>query len=176
VRCPGITQGVDFADTGDNASFIDSSVSTPNAPNACTPPIRINEVQASDPAGAPDWIELTNVGSQPVDLSGWVLTDDKDSDGDVIPSGISLNPGAFVSFEVNNENGQFNNTTPASKSFGLGKPVTGARLRAGAWNGTRTPGDLVDAFVFEDASGKTSGAVPRRRCSPTGHERVDRGR
>ena len=161
VRCPGVTQGVDFTDTADNASFIDSSVSTPNAANDCTPPIRINEVQASDPSGAPDWIELTNVGSQPVDLSGWVITDDKDTDGDVIPSGISVNPGAFVSFEVNNENGQFNNTTPASKPFGLG--ATGDEVRvyeAGAWNGTAyVQADLVDAFVFENASGKTGGAV-----------------
>jgi hypothetical protein len=161
VRCPGVTQGVEFRDTADNATFIDSSVSTPNAANDCTPPIRINEVQASDPSGAPDWIELTNVGSEPVDLSGWVLTDDKDSDGDVIPSGISLNPGAFVSFEVNNENGQFNDTTPASKTFGLGAGGDEVRVyEAGAWNGTTyASADLVDAFVFEDASGKTGGAV-----------------
>ena len=64
VRCPGVTQGVDFSDTADDASFVDSSVSTPNAANDCTPPIRINEVQASDPSGGPDWVELTNVGSR----------------------------------------------------------------------------------------------------------------
>ncbi|HEY2167070.1 MAG TPA: lamin tail domain-containing protein, partial [Jatrophihabitantaceae bacterium] len=75
-RCPGVTQGVDFTDTADGAAFTDSQVSTPNAANQCTPPVRINEVQASDPSGGPDWVELTNVGSGPVDLSGWVLADD----------------------------------------------------------------------------------------------------
>ncbi|HWB21689.1 MAG TPA: lamin tail domain-containing protein [Gaiellaceae bacterium] len=161
VRCPGVTQGVDFTDTADNASFIDSSISTPNAANDCTPPIRINEVQASDPSGAPDWVELTNVGSQPVNLSGWVIADDKDSDGDVIPNGITLNPGAFVTFEPNNENGQFSLTSPASKPFGLGASGDEVRVyEAGAWNGTAyVAADLVDAFVFEDASTKSGGAV-----------------
>lgn len=161
VRCPGVTQGVDFTDTADNASFIDSSVSTPNAANDCTPPIRINEVQASDPSGAPDWVELTNVGSQPVNLGGWVLTDDKDSDGDVIPNGVTVNPGAFVTFEPNNENGQFTGTTPASKPFGLGATGDEVRLyEAGAWNGTAyVAADLVDAFIFEDASTKSGGAI-----------------
>ncbi len=162
VRCPGVTQGVVFKDTADNTPFIDSSASTPNAPNDCTPPIRINEVQASDAAGGPDWIELTNVGSEPVDLSGWVLADDKDSDGDVIPSGVSVNPGAFVTFEPNNENGQFGAaTTPASHPFGLG--ATGDEVRvyeAGAWTGSAyVAADLVDAFVFEDASTKSGGAI-----------------
>ena len=158
ARCPGVTQGVDFTDTADNAAFVDSFASTPNAANDCTPPISINEVQASDAAGGPDWVELTNVGTQPVDLSGWVLTDDKDTDGDVIPSGTILNPGAFVAFEVNNENGRF---TSPSKPFGLGASGDEVRLyEAGAWNGsTYAPADLVDAFVFEDTSGKSGGAI-----------------
>jgi len=160
-RCPGVTQGVDFTDTADNAAFIDSQVSTPNAANGCTPPIRINEVQASDAAGGPDWVELTNVGSGPIDISGWVITDDKDSDGDVIPAGTTLNPGQFVAFEPNNENGQFTGTTPVSKPFGLGATGDEVRLyQAGAWNGTSyVAADLVDAFVFEDTSTKTGGAV-----------------
>jgi hypothetical protein len=158
IRCPGVTQGIDFTDTADGAAFIDSTVSTPNAANACTPPIRINEVQASDPSGAPDWVELTNVGSQPVDLSGWVITDDKDTDGDVIPSGVTLNPGAFVTFEPNNENTQF---TAPSKPFGLGAGGDEVRLYvAGAWSGTAyVAADLVDSFIFEDASGKSGGAI-----------------
>jgi hypothetical protein len=161
VRCPGVTQGVDFTDTADGASFIDSSVSTPNAANDCTPPIRINEVQASDPNHGPDWVEVTNVGSQPVNLGGWVLTDDKDSDGDVIPAGVTVNPGAFVVFEPNNENGQFTGTTPTSKPYGLGANGDEVRLyEAGAWNGTSyVAADLVDAFVFERTSALSGGAV-----------------
>jgi Lamin Tail Domain/HYR domain len=160
-----VTAGVVFTDTADNASFINSTNSTPNAPNDCTPPIRINEVQASDASGGPDWVELTNIGAQPVDLSGWVLTDDKDKDGDVIPSGTTLNPGAFITFEPNNENMVFSGpTTPASKPFGLGATGDEVRLyQAGAWNGSSTyvAADLVDSFVFENPStaGLTGGAV-----------------
>ena len=166
ARCPGVTQGVAFTDTADGAAFINTSASTPNAANDCTPPIRINEVQASDPsttgpnAGA-DWVELTNTGSAPVDLSGWVLTDDSDKDGDVIPSGVTLNPGAFVTFEPNNENGQFTGTTPTSAPFGLGAKGDEVRLyEAGAWTGSAyVAADLVDSFVFEPTGSLKGGAI-----------------
>src|SRR5262249_59119102 len=117
-------------------------------------------VQASDAAGGPDWVEVTNVGSQPVDLSGWVLADDKDSDGDVIPSGTVLNPGAFISFQPANENHQFDNTTPSSTPFGLGAGGDEIRLyQAGAWNGSAyVAADLVDAFLFENTASKIGGA------------------
>jgi hypothetical protein len=160
-RCPGVTQNVQFGDTADSASFINSFDSTPSAANDCTPPVRINEVQASDAAGGPDWVELTNDGTQPIDLSGWVLADDKDADGDVIPSGTTLNPGAFVTFEPANEDGLFTGSTPVSAPFGLGAGGDEVRLyQAGAWNGTAyVAADLVDSFVFESTSSKTGGAA-----------------
>ena len=102
---------------------------------------------------------MTNIGNAPVDLSGWVLTDDKDSDGDVIPPGTTLSPGAFVSFEVNNEDGEF--SSAPSKPFGLGATGDEVRLyQAGAWSGSAyVVADLVDGFVFEDTSSKAGGAV-----------------
>lgn len=168
VRCPGVTQGVDFEDTADGATFIDSSVSTPNAPNDCTPPIRINEVQASDPSGAPDWIELTNVGSEPVDLSGWVLTDDKDSDGDVIPSGISLNPGAFVSFEPNNENNEFSRrrASPSASAQPATRCASTRRAPGTASARTRRPTSSMRSSSRTPRR-SPAGRSSRRRCSPT---------
>ncbi|HEX4191312.1 MAG TPA: lamin tail domain-containing protein [Marmoricola sp.] len=169
-RCPGVTQNVQFTDTADGDAFINSFDSTPSAANDCTPPIRINEVQASDAAGGPDWVELTNVGTQPVDLSGWVLTDDKDADGDVIPSGTTLNPGAFVTFEPNNEDGLFTGSTPTSAPFGLGATGDEVRLyQATAWSGTAyVAGDLVDSFVFENAATKSGGAVQQQTTLANG--------
>ena len=35
----------------------------------------INEVLSASPGSEPDWIELHNAGSEPVDLSGWFLSD-----------------------------------------------------------------------------------------------------
>jgi hypothetical protein len=165
-RCVGVTQNVDFTDSADNASFIDSFESTPSAANNCTPPVRINEVQASDASGGPDWVELTNVGSAPVNIAGWVLSDDKDTDGDYIaadpatPGVRNLNPGAFVSFAVD-AGGDFDATTPASHPFGLGANGDEIRLyQGGAWSGTAyVAADLVDAFVFESTTSKTGGAV-----------------
>ena len=53
------------------------------APQAATGPLRISELMASngqslpdEDGDFPDWIELHNAGSQPVNLSGFSLTDD----------------------------------------------------------------------------------------------------
>ena len=51
--------------------------------NNCTECIRINEVVASNSAykdedgDSPDWLELHNYGTTPVNLNGWSLTDDR---------------------------------------------------------------------------------------------------
>jgi hypothetical protein len=53
----------------------------------------ISEVMANPAAGQSDWIELHNTTGQPVDLSGWFLSDDEDDltqyriwEGTVIPA------------------------------------------------------------------------------------------
>ncbi len=182
VRCPGVTQGVVFTDSADGNQFINSFDGTPNAANDCTPPIRINEVQANDATNGPDWVELTNVGNQPIDITGWVLADDKDTDGVTIPASAvpaqnglpagQLAPGAFVAFDVANEDNTFSGVTaPANVPFGLGRTGDEVRLyQSGAWSGTTyVAADLVDAFVFENTSTKSGGAVqPQTVTLPNG--------
>ncbi|TFG41092.1 MAG: lamin tail domain-containing protein, partial [Syntrophobacterales bacterium] len=40
-------------------------------------PVVINEILAHSHAAAPDWIELHNTGSIPVNVGGWLLSDKK---------------------------------------------------------------------------------------------------
>ncbi len=73
---------------------------TKGAANECVPPtVAINEI---DSGGAPDWAEIVNTGTAPVDISGWTLMDD-DPIGhaaDVTPlaDGTILEPGAYFVF------------------------------------------------------------------------------
>lgn len=72
------------------------------AANAAATDIVINEVQSNDAAGGPDWFELTNTGTDPVDVSGWIMRDNKDGAGAAFVEfapGTIVQPGAFVSFE-----------------------------------------------------------------------------
>ena len=59
------------------------------------PSIRINEVESN--GGTPgDWIELLNTGTVDVDLTGYVVKDDKDTSSYVLPAGSIVAPGAFL--------------------------------------------------------------------------------
>lgn len=89
---------------------------TKGARNDCSP-VRINEIDSKDAAPV-DWIELTNIGASPVDVSGYVLRDDKDTSAVVIPAGTTLAPGSYLAIDVDVKGG-----------FGLGAPDA-ARLFA----------------------------------------------
>lgn len=75
-----------------------------NAPLAATSPIWITELMAAnrgsvlDPQGdSDDWIELTNVSDEPVDLSGMFLSDDTEELHKwSLPAGTVLAPGASL--------------------------------------------------------------------------------
>lgn len=58
-----------------------TTVPTRGAANACSP-IRLNEV-SSDPN--PDWVELVNLSSMPVDVAGWVVKDSTDTNPTTLP-------------------------------------------------------------------------------------------
>lgn len=68
------------------------------------PTVRINEIMASNSdtiadntGGYEDWIELYNFGEEPIDLSGWYLTDDpNDPMMFEIPEGITIDAGEFL--------------------------------------------------------------------------------
>jgi len=75
-----------------------------------TPPVVINEIVAINTSAEPlgpgelldedgqdsDWLELHNVSTRPVDLSGWFLTDDPNMPTRwAIPAGVILEPGEY---------------------------------------------------------------------------------
>lgn len=96
--------------------------------------VRINEVQSNSAVGAPDFVELVNTGSEPVDLSGWVLRDDKDERDLRIASGTIIAPGEFFVIEPDSD---------PDAGFGLGSRDM-ARLYAA--DGTT----LVDSYEWTD--------------------------
>lgn len=81
-------------------AFVQTTALTAGAANACPSAsdprdVRLNEVESNgDTVG--DWVELTNTGSAPADVSGWKV---KDSGAGnpfaVVPSGTVIAPGGF---------------------------------------------------------------------------------
>ncbi|MHC3000072.1 hypothetical protein OB08_13300 [Microbacterium sp. HJ5] len=63
---------------------------------ADNPAIVVNEVET-----AADWIELTNAGTESVDISGFQVRDSADDHIAVIPAGTTLAPGAFHTVDTN---------------------------------------------------------------------------
>jgi len=62
-------------------------------------PIVINEILAHSHAAAPDWIELHNVSSVPVDIGGWTLSDKKSElDKFTIDAGKRIAPFGYAIF------------------------------------------------------------------------------
>jgi len=108
---------------------------------AALPTVVINEVESS--GGAPvDWIEITNTGAAPVDVSGWILRDDKNTSTVTIPAGSVLAAGGFLAMDVDVDGG-----------FGLGG-ADSARLFAA--DGTT----LVDSYSWTAHAATTYGRVP----------------
>jgi len=56
----------------------------------------VNEVfsSGSDPLSDPDWVELKNIGSSPMDLSGYRVRDDKTTA--TLPAGTTLAAGKYL--------------------------------------------------------------------------------
>jgi LPXTG-motif cell wall-anchored protein len=94
---------------------------TAPAAHAADASIVINEVQSNSAVGAPDFFELTNIGTAPVDISGWIARDDKDGEEHIVfPSGTVVAPGDFAVFE-----------SESLAGFGLGK-ADSVRIFTGA--------------------------------------------
>lgn len=99
------------------------------------PSIVINEVESDAPNKGNDWVEITNIGSEAVELSGWYLTDDKGeerkTEGKTTPlaEGTILEPGAFLLFEET-----------VNFDFGLGKADTAILYDAG--------GEKIDSYAY----------------------------
>ncbi len=85
---------------------------TPGATNSCVlPDVQINEIESN--GDATDWIEIINMGSTTVDLSGWSVMDSDPighaAETTPLPSGTTLAPGALFVFDQ-----------PTNFVFGLG--------------------------------------------------------
>ena len=83
--------------------FVDTFGATAGGANDCSP-IRINEVDAKD-ADPVDWVELVNVGDAPVDVSGYILRDDKDTNGVAIAAGTTMASGEYLTVDVDVDGG-----------------------------------------------------------------------
>lgn len=135
----------------------------PESPQPNT--VVINEVESDAPDKGNDWVEIVNIGSQPIDISGWYLTDDKElerkSEGKTTPfsAGTVLEPGAFLVLE---ENVHFD--------FGLGKADSAVLynqndklvdrydyigVAVGTWS-RQSDGSFVDAEATPGAANATS--------------------
>jgi len=74
---------------------------TPGASNTGTPPfspVCINEFQTTSSfGGADDWVELYNRGDEPVDIGGWLLSDDRFHNARwAFPAGTRIDPGGYL--------------------------------------------------------------------------------
>lgn len=103
----------------------------------------INEILARPEAPELDWVELYNHGTAPVDLSGWWLSDNPETNKFRIPDGTVIPPAGFVCF------------TEGEMGFGL--DAGGETLFLVNSNRTR----VVDAVRYEgQALGVSSGRSP----------------
>ncbi|MGO2113195.1 MAG: lamin tail domain-containing protein, partial [Pseudoclavibacter sp.] len=122
--------------TGDGV--VQTSV-TKGAANDCGAPVRINEVESS--GGTPgDWVELANIGQDPVDVSGFVVRDDDDDHTYVIPDGTEIEPAGYLVIDE------------ADLDFGLGGSDS-ARL----WD---SDGTLIDEVSWSEHAATTLARCP----------------
>ncbi|MHC1768018.1 MAG: lamin tail domain-containing protein [Verrucomicrobiia bacterium] len=109
-------------------------------------PVRINEIlarqsTASGPIGASDWIELSNLSGQVVDLAGFSLTDEPEFQRKwVFPSPTTLPPNGFLVLDCRSED------LPSTSNTGFGLNATGGALWLFAPPGDGGP--LVDAVFY----------------------------
>ncbi len=85
--------GIEISDVNGNAAAIGLPVAVPSGPT-----IAITEVLA-DPLGeepAQEFVEIANYGAAAVDLSGWMIDDGGDCNGDFLPAGTALGAGAVA--------------------------------------------------------------------------------
>ncbi|WP_182045438.1 lamin tail domain-containing protein [Curtobacterium sp. ME26] len=141
-----------------SGTLVDTTASTKGAPNDCSSPVRINEVESQD--GTPgDWVELTNVGTTTVDLGGYVLRDSEDDHAWTIPAGTTVAAGGFTVLDE------------AQFGFGLGKADSvrlfdprGVRVDAYSWtaHAETTYGRNPDGTgEFAETAEPTKGAANR---------------
>jgi len=130
----------------------DVSAAVDGSPGAAEPApahpwrsILINEAAAAGPG--PDFIELCNRGSESVDLSGCVLSDDRTALKYTFPAGSSLAAGATVAID--------------SSQLGFGLKTGGDTVYFRAPGAAGGPGRVLDCLRFGAmAAGTSTGRYP----------------
>jgi hypothetical protein len=107
----------------------------------------ISEVESNGDVTHGDWIELHNEGDGPVDISGAILSDNKNADAFVIPAGTTLAADGYAAFTVDSD----------ANGFGLGAPDSARLFAAGA---DVTSDDPIDEFDWDTHAATTYGRNP----------------
>lgn len=116
---PRLTNPTGASDNGQDWRASANKGGSPGAddPTPTIPPILINEVIANPIPPALDAVELFNPNAQPVDISGWFLTDDSTTPTKYrIPNGTTISAGGFITFTES----AFNPTPGTNNSFAFG--------------------------------------------------------
>ncbi|GAB2541785.1 lamin tail domain-containing protein [Brachybacterium huguangmaarense] len=120
--------------------------------------VAISEVSRGKATG--DWVELTNAGTVPVDVSGWVLRDDDDTHAWSVPQGTTLAPGGYLVLDGVGQD-------PAGFTFALGK-ADAARIYLAdgttlvdslAWTNPATATYMVCGTEVLESGAATKGAA-----------------
>ncbi len=84
-----------------------------------TPQVVIHEILTNSEPPAVDAVELHNLGSEPIDVSGWFLTDDPNTPSKyAIAAGTLIAPGGYLVIEEDNDSNPDNNADLPANYFG----------------------------------------------------------
>ena len=114
--------------------------------------IVINEILThTDAAAAGDWIELLNTTTEPIDISGWYLSDSASNLREFrIPDGTIVRGGGFVKFEQFAAGGFGDTTDNNPGAFGLSE--RGDTLRLAAVDNSLIRENIDALHVLDDGS------------------------
>lgn len=132
----------------------------PDPPPVTVPTVLITEVLANPGPGQRDAIELFNPGSEPVDITGWLLSDDLKTPKYRMPKQSVIPPGGFLVVDAD----QFNRPG-AQDGFGLSSAGEEVYLFSATPNGHLT--GYVHGFKF---GASPQGATYGRHVISTGEE------
>jgi len=158
---------VEAADASGNAARASLDATT----DAARPALAITEVLV-DPKGpepAQEFIEVYNFGQETVDLAGWMIDDNGDQNGDLLPA-ASLSSGQVgVLVPDSYDESSAEDPTPASEALVI--RVTGSLCSSGLRNDTGETVELYDpagalVSLFPNTLGKPAEGRSAERLNP----------
>lgn len=102
------------------------------------PPIVVNEIMARDPLGGEDWAELYNLGTEPVDVGGFRVTDEPTDPialWETLPAGLVVPAGGFLVLEARTD---FTFAFNSDEDFAIALP-DGTPIDQTAWLDGQAP-------------------------------------